>query len=120
MGDPKRRYFERDAGRLNPAGGSVRSPGSFRSEKVYTNVDYTANVNDSIIICEGLTTPSDITITLYPATKQFRQIIISNVGAGNVEVTSPGETIDGETSQDLSPDDSIVVFDYEIGKWKIT
>jgi len=72
-----------------------------------------ANPTDELIICNSA---SDIVLNLPVSVGEGRDIIIKNIGTGNVYVSSPS-LIDGENSKSLSQYDSINLLDYVVGSW---
>ena len=79
--------------------------------------DYVITNADEVIVCNKTTA---ILITLPAATGSGKRVTIKNIGVGLATVdANSSETIDGETTQTLSQDDSIQVVDYAANKWAI-
>jgi hypothetical protein len=89
---------------------------------VYNNVTvYTDTANlgllDHIVICNKTTA---MTVNLPAATGSKKQYEIENKGLGVVTVDGNGvDTIDGESTQELSQYEAITIVDYAAGLWAI-
>lgn len=78
---------------------------------------YTETAGDSLIVCNKATS---MTVTLLAATGSGRVRIIKNIGVGTVTVDgNSGDTIDGETTQELAQWDAVQIVDYAAGAWAV-
>ena len=98
------------------SGGTTKTKGMKRTVAVKTDT-YTATVNDEVIICNKGTA---MTINLPVASGSGQTFDIKNIGAGTVTIDgNTSDTIDGETTQEITQWDSINVVDYASNKWII-
>jgi len=78
---------------------------------------YTVTAVDEIIVCNKGTA---MTINLLAASGSGRLLNIKSIGAGTVTVDGDsGDTIDGETTQELTQWDGITIVDYAANSWII-
>lgn len=97
-------------------GDYVKSTGRKRAVVTKT-ADYTAGVNDEVIICNKATA---MTITLPAATGSGQTYAIANVNTGIVTIDgNAAETINGELTQDVDQWAAAQVVDYAAGLWAI-
>lgn len=79
---------------------------------------YTILSSDYLLICNKV---SNITINLPSATGSGKIYKIKNINTGKVIVTPDGtETIDNESSQEISQWECLEIIDYSTGLWIIT
>jgi hypothetical protein len=96
--------------------GTVKSSGQKRAVVTKT-ADYTAAVNDDVIVCNKTTA---MTITLPAATGSGQAYAIANINTGVVTIDASGaETINGETTQTVDQWACAQIVDYAAGAWVI-
>jgi len=97
-------------------GGVIKSSGR-RKAVVTKTADYTATVNDEVIVCDKATA---MTIILPVASGSGQVFTIKNINTGTVTIDGNGsETIDSLTTKDISQWQSVSVTDYGSGVWVI-
>jgi hypothetical protein len=87
------------------------------SVRVEIGATYAVAAADQAIVCNRGTA---MTVNLPAATGSGRLLAIKNIGAGTVTVDGDsGETIDGETTQELAQWDGVQIVDYVSGVWAV-
>ena len=95
--------------------GSLTTAGRKKAVAIKTT-DYTITDIDEVIVCNKATA---MTITLPIATGSGQSYYINNVGAGTITVSKSGDTINGETSQEVGQWETIELIDYGNNQWSI-
>ena len=104
--------------RLTDVMKAILATGGYGTVVIFTGATETMTLTGRTIICDRAT---DMTLNLLPALGLATVYTIKNINTGRVTLVPAGtDTVDDDTTkQELLQASSMVIIDYELGKWAI-